>query len=74
MSIVSILLLIAAAYLLAGLLFAIPFVLKGVTRIDEAAHDSKWGFRIIIIPGTVVFWPVLLRKWIKAKATKPQKH
>lgn len=72
MSIVSILLLIAAAYLLAGLLFAIPFVIKGVTRIDEGAHGSKWGFRIIIIPGTIVFWPVLLKKWIKA--LKEKKH
>lgn len=52
-------------YILAGFLFAIFFVIKGVTKIDEGANGSGWGFRIIIIPGTIIFWPVLLRKWIK---------
>jgi len=46
--------------------FAVPFVIKGVTRIDENAVGSKWGFRLIIIPGSIVFWPLLLRKWLKA--------
>ena len=55
-----------AVYLFAGLVFAIPFILKGVTKIDEGAHGTKWGFRIIIIPGTIVFWPFLLKRWIKA--------
>lgn len=68
------LLLIVAIYLLAGLFFAIPFAIRGVTRIDEGAKGSKWGFRIIIIPGAIVFWPVLLRKWIKVKTTESHKH
>ena len=66
MIVVNIILLIVAVYLFAGLLFAIPFIFKGVTKIDEGAHGSKWGFRIIIIPGTIVFWPVLLKKCRKA--------
>ena len=65
MIIIYIILIIVAVYLSAGLLFAIPFVLKGVTKIDEGAHGSKWGFRIIILPGTIVFWPLLLKRWIK---------
>ncbi|MCC6972043.1 MAG: hypothetical protein IT434_17665 [Phycisphaerales bacterium] len=66
MSIVYIFLITAVVYLAAGLVFAIPFVIKGVDKIDEGAHGSKWGFRIIIIPGTMVFWPLLLKKWMKA--------
>lgn len=65
MIIVTIILLLAAAYLCAGFLFAVVFVLKGVTKIDEGAIGSGWGFRLIIIPGTIVFWPLLLKKWIK---------
>ena len=65
MQLAIIILLLAAAYLLMGLLFAIPFVIKGVTRIDEGASGSGWGFRLIIIPGTIVFWPFLLKKWMK---------
>ena len=66
MFIVTTILIIVAIYLAAGLIFAIPFVLKGVTQIDEGAIGSKWGFRVIIIPGVMVFWPLLLKKWMKA--------
>jgi len=64
---VQILLIIIAIYLVCGFLFMIPFIIKGVDVIDEGAHGSSIGFRIIIIPGTIVFWPLLLRKWIKMK-------
>lgn len=64
--IVTILLIVVGVYLVIGLLFAIPFVLKGVQKIDHGADGGSIGFRIIIIPGTMVFWPLLLRKWIKA--------
>ena len=59
-----------ALYLLAGLVFAIPFVIKGVAVIDEGARGSSWGFRLIIIPGVTVFWPVLLNKWLHASKIK----
>lgn len=70
MIVITIILLIIAAYLSAGLLFAVPFVLKGVTRIDEGAVGSGWGFRLMILPGTIVFWPLLLKKWMKATKRK----
>jgi regulator of protease activity HflC (stomatin/prohibitin superfamily) len=66
---IQILLLIVAAYLFCGLIFAIPFIAKGIAVVDEGAHGSSIGFRIIIIPGVIVFWPFLLRKWIKTKST-----
>jgi len=62
---VEILLIIAAIYLLGGVLFVIPFLMKGLNEIDEGAHDSTIGFKIIIIPGVIVLWPVLLSKWMK---------
>ena len=65
MVIVTIILYMVAVYLALGFLFMIPFVIKGVDRIDEGAHGSSVGFRIIIIPGVIVFWIVLLRKWLK---------
>lgn len=64
-TITGILLIVAAIYLIAGLLFAIPFVISGVNKMDEGAHGSSIGFRIIIIPGVIVFWPVLLKKWMR---------
>ncbi|HEV8287203.1 MAG TPA: hypothetical protein VGQ09_23000 [Chitinophagaceae bacterium] len=60
-------------YLLSGFLFVIPFVIKGVTVIDpDGAQGTKWGFRLIIIPGTIVFWPLLLKKWLRA--SKKENH
>jgi hypothetical protein len=64
---VQILLIIIAIYLACGFLFMIPFITKGVDIIDEGAHGSSIGFRIIIIPGVIVFWIVLLKKWIKMR-------
>jgi len=65
---INIILLAVEVYLALGLLFSIPFVLKGVTVIDpDGAEGTKWGFRVIIIPGTIIFWPVLLRKWVHVK-------
>jgi regulator of protease activity HflC (stomatin/prohibitin superfamily) len=65
--IIDITLITVAAYLLSGLVFAIAFLAKGLTIVDEGAHGSSIGFRIVIIPGVIVFWPFLLYKWRKAK-------
>ena len=62
----EILLIIAAIYLALGVLFVIPFLMKGLTKVDEGAQGSTIGFKIIIIPGVIVFWPVLLSKWMKS--------
>ena len=63
---VEIILIIVAVYLLVGVLFVIPFLMKGLNKIDEGAYGSTIGFKIIIIPGVIVFWPVLLSKWMKS--------
>ncbi len=55
-----------AIYLIIGLIFAIAFVVRGASLIDEGAHKSSFGFKLIIIPGTMVFWPLLFKKWLKA--------
>ncbi|MEO7767014.1 MAG: hypothetical protein ABIS01_06290 [Ferruginibacter sp.] len=54
---------IIVIYLLCGLAFAIPFLIKGACKIDDGVHGAGWGFRIIIIPATIVFWPLLIKKW-----------
>jgi hypothetical protein len=57
---------IAGIYLICGFVFALAFVFKGARVIDEGARDSTIGFKIIIIPASMVFWPLLLIKWIRA--------
>ena len=67
---VEISLLILGAYAALGFLFALLFVTRGVQRIDTQAHNAPLGFRMIIFPGVVAFWPLLLRRWL-AGATEP---
>ena len=66
-TIISLLLIAIATYLLAGMVFTIFFQAKGLSKIDDGVHGSSVGFRIIIIPGCIVFWFVLMKKWINAK-------
>jgi hypothetical protein len=68
--------LVALLYLYAGagLAFAVPFVLRGVERIDSQARGAGWGFRLILLPGVVAFWPVLLRRWIAGNPEPPEER
>lgn len=59
----SALLQVAAAYVGTGLLFAPAFVSRGVQRVDPSARGAGWGFRALILPGTVIFWPLLAIRW-----------
>jgi hypothetical protein len=70
MIIVNIILIVAAVYLAIGFLFAIPFVIKGIHKVDEGSQGGSIGFRIIIIPGCMVFWPLLLKKWLTTAKQK----
>lgn len=63
---IEVVLIIAALYLLLGVLFVVPFLIKGLRKVDEGTHGATLGFKIIIIPGVIVFWPFLLRRWIRA--------
>jgi hypothetical protein len=53
---------IAAIYGMVGLAFAIPFATGWVGRLDASARAGSWGFRILIVPGVVALWPVLVGK------------
>ena len=69
-TVLNIILIIIATYLACGFVFAIPFVIRGADKIDEGAHGATWGFRVIILPASIVFWPLLLKKWISANKNK----
>jgi hypothetical protein len=59
-------LILTAIYLSCGVLFIFFFFRKGLHAIDEGTQGASAGFKIIIIPGVIVFWPLLLKKWMKA--------
>jgi hypothetical protein len=59
------------AYLLLGTLFALPFAFRWVNRIDPAATRGTLGFRLLILPGSALLWPMLLRRVLRGVTTAP---
>ena len=64
---------VAGVYAAIGLVFALFFVTRGVTRIDPTAIGGSTGFRILILPGVVAFWPLLMRRQ-QESAPPPEEH
>lgn len=54
-------------YLAVGVLFALPFVFVGVQRIDPDAAGAGIGFRLVILPGVVMLWPVMALRWMRGE-------
>ena len=57
-----------AGYLVLGLAFALAFVPLGVAAIDPAARGMPRAARLLIAPGVVALWPLLLWKWFTQKS------
>ena len=67
--IIEIIFAIISIYLVCGFVFSIIFSTTGINKVDEVAKGSTIGFRIIIIPGVIIFWVFLLRKWMHVPKT-----
>jgi hypothetical protein len=67
----NVLVAVAGIYLALGLLFAVPFSLAGAAKIDPGAREGTWGFKLIVLPGAVALWPLLLRRWIAGRPEPP---
>jgi hypothetical protein len=58
-------------YLGIGVLFGIVFVSHSLTRFDaDAAKAAPLQFRLIIFPGVVALWPVLLAELLFKSLSK----
>lgn len=60
-------------YTIAGLVFAVAFVWRGVARVDPQAGRSTRGFRVMIFPGCVALWPLLLLRWLRGGPPRPER-
>lgn len=61
-------------YISLGVVFAMAFATTGVSQVDSQAVGSSLGFRILIFPGSVAFWPLLLRRWMARKGEPPEER
>lgn len=69
----QILLAIVGLYLLIGLGAAVLLQVRGLKKIDPTTAASPVGFRILITPGLIALWPILLVSWHR-NATRPASY
>ena len=55
-------------YLTIGFIFAFYFVIFGITKLDDSAQGTSFGFRILIFFGAIPFW--ILLAWRAMKGEK----
>ena len=56
---------VVMGYLALGLLFAVFFTVRGVHTFGEAERRGTWGFRLLVVPGAMLLWPVLLKRVVQ---------
>ena len=57
-----------AAYAAAGLATAVAFVMGGASRALPEPAPVTLGARLLMVPGAIVLWPVVLRRWRQTRA------
>ncbi len=63
MLIADIVLVVAGAYVLLGLIVGLGFVSRGVGQVDPAARGAPWSFRLLILPAVTALWPLAQLGW-----------
>ena len=72
--IVSFLLALAGIYLALGLLFGIYFAFFAAGKVDPNAAAGSKGFRVLIIPGMCLFWPLFAMRLVKGVSEPPDER
>jgi hypothetical protein len=62
---------LSGAYLGFGLVFAVPFAFGLVNRVDPVAAHGTRPFRVLIIPGAALLWPLLLQRVLRGETAPP---
>jgi len=57
---------IVVTWLAVGLLVGVPFLAFTVGRVVEGAAGSSLMFRLMMLPGAALLWPVLLYRGLTA--------
>lgn len=66
-ALVQFLLWVVGVYGAIGLFLLLPLHRAGLPLIDASAEGASHGFKIIVSPGLVALWPVILWKWRTAR-------
>lgn len=59
----NILALLVEAWILLGLVAAAALWWRGLAQLDPTTHSGGLGFKLVLLPGMVLLWPLLLWFW-----------
>jgi hypothetical protein len=59
-----------ALYIAAGVAIGFAFVIFGVTQALPHPTPVTIGARIVLLPGSVLLWPLVLRRWLKSRSAR----
>jgi hypothetical protein len=58
-------------YLFVGAVFGLYFIGWGASRLDEEAKTLSLVVRLLLLPGSIALWPLLLRKLLQHQPPSP---
>ncbi|MEO0899215.1 MAG: hypothetical protein AAFY71_22580 [Bacteroidota bacterium] len=68
--VVQILVWVFYAYLGIGLVLGIWLIAGGMAKFDEGMKGVSIWMRLILLPGSIAFWPALLKKYVSPPKDK----
>jgi hypothetical protein len=61
---------VLALYVAAGVAVGFAFVIFGVTQALPHPTPVTIGARVVLLPGSVLLWPLVLRRWLKSRSRR----
>ncbi len=65
---------LVAGYLLIGTGFSVPFTVWWAGRLDPVAAHGTRGFRLLILPGAALLWPLLVLRLLRGDTSPPMER
>ena len=62
------------AYALAGVLFALAFLPRGIVRVDERLNESPMVVRVMLFPGIAALWPLFASRWVTGRTIPDERN
>ena len=66
MSLPHLLIVAGSVYLGAGTIVALLFAFGVVARVEPSAHGASFMFKLLIVPGATLLWPVVAVRSLRA--------
>ena len=58
-----------AAYALCGIVIWVAFMVIGISQVMPHVTVTP-GARLLLLPGTVALWPLVLGRWLKSRRSR----